>query len=78
MSFELNACAINFESPLIMYDLIGKVTLPGMGIEHHEGSPITIDEDYFGNPRDLTEKITAGPFADMKEGGNRIIVWPRK
>jgi len=77
LCFELNASVVNFDCPLITYDLIGKVTLPGMGIEHPDGSPITIDGDYFANPRGLTGKVTAGPFLNIKEGKNNMVLWPR-
>lgn len=78
LSFVLNASVANFNCPLITYDLIGRVTLPGMGIEHSDGSPIEIDGDYFANPRGFSNTVTAGPFANIKEGINKMILWPKK
>ncbi len=76
ISFELDSTVMDFECPLITHDLIGNVTLPGEGIEHHDGSPITVDFDYFAEPRDRQGRITSGPFAQMKEGKNKIVLWP--
>jgi len=75
--FDLTASIPDFKCPLITYDMIGEVTLPGEGIEHHDGSPIMIDCDYFANPRDPYGRITAGPFVQMKEGTNSLILWPK-
>lgn len=76
ISFGLDSTIMGFECPLITHDLIGKVTLPGEGIEHHDGSPITVDFDYFTEPRDRQGRVTPGPFVQMKEGNNKIVLWP--
>ncbi|MBI4662171.1 MAG: carbohydrate-binding protein [Verrucomicrobia bacterium] len=42
-------------------DLLGKAKIPNLSYENPDGSPLVVDKDYFGRPRDET-KPTAGPF----------------
>lgn len=54
--------------------LLGKAAVPGLGYENADGSPLTIDSDYFANKR-KTGKPVAGPFNDLKAGQQSITVW---
>lgn len=45
--------------------------------ENVDGSPITIDTDYFGKPHD-PENPGVGPFAGLKAGKHTIKVWPKE
>ncbi len=78
VSFQVNTPVVQFECPLITNPLIGKITLTGQGIEHHDGSPVTIDNDYFSVPRDTKGTVMPGPFSCLKTGENNLILWPKK
>jgi alpha-N-arabinofuranosidase len=52
--------------------LLGKARIPGLGFENPDGTPLTIDTDYFGKQRGTTP--TAGPFEKPGEGSVRLKV----
>jgi hypothetical protein len=52
---------------------LGKVKYPRQRYEQPDGTPITIDTDYFGCKRGINP--TAGPFEDVKDGRVRLKVW---
>ena len=45
-------------------------------IKRADGTPVKIDTDYFGKPRDPANP-GAGPFAGLKPGKHEIKVWPK-
>ena len=53
-------------------ELLGKVRVAGVGYENSDGSPLKIDSDYSGKPRNVTTP-TPGPFEDP--GTGTIKVW---
>jgi len=48
--------------------------MSGVAFENPDGSPITIDKDYFDKKRD-TSSPYVGPFEGLKEGEQTIKVW---
>ena len=78
ISFKVTTPVVQFKCPLITSQLIGRNTLTGQGIEHHDGSPVIIDNDYFSIPRDVKGAVMPGPFSCLKEGENNLILWPKK
>ena len=46
---------------MIHSDILGNAFEPDQRFENPDGSPITFDRDYFGNPRGLS--VLPGPFA---------------
>ena len=56
---------------LITTDTLGQAFEPEAKYENPDGTPITLDEDYFGGKRGLT--ILPGPFAGADMKG--IPVW---
>jgi len=76
--FNANSTLNNVDGPLVNYDLIGLDPLVNHGIENRDGNPITIDDDIFGNPRDLTHPM-AGPLEAIKPGQNviRFVAGPQ-
>jgi hypothetical protein len=42
-----------------------------------DGSPVTIDTDYFGNQRNI-KNPSPGPFEITKGGKQSLQVWPLK
>ncbi len=65
--------ARRFVSP-VSTDRLGKARISGLAYENPDGSPLTIDRDYFGTPRDPTKSV-AGPFAEPGRGMQEIKVW---
>jgi MYXO-CTERM domain-containing protein len=72
VSFNTNSAPTDVACPLITHDFIGLATLTKQGIENHDGSPITIDHDITGAPRDATHP-TAGPL-EMLQANNTIQI----
>jgi hypothetical protein len=55
---------------------LGKTSVSQAAFENPDGSPMNVDTDYFGNPRD-PENPGVGPFAGLKPGRHEIKVWPK-
>jgi hypothetical protein len=53
---------------------LGKAIAPGAAFENSDGTPLKIDQDYFGNKRSETNPFV-GPFENLKEGMQVIKVW---
>jgi hypothetical protein len=55
--------------------LIGKASIPKAPFENANGTPISIDTDYFGNKRAVKNPFP-GPF-ELPQGGKQTLkVWP--
>lgn len=61
--------------PLVTTKLLGKAKVSDCGYENADGSPVTIDTDYFGNKRNETSPFP-GPFEKIANGKQEIKVWP--
>lgn len=60
---------------LITTRLLGKAIIPDQAYENPDGSPLTIDTDYFGNKRN-SKKPSAGPFENAVAGKQvKFKVW---
>jgi alpha-N-arabinofuranosidase len=59
---------------LVTTELLGKAAVPKLAYENPDGSPVTIDTDYFGAKRDATAP-SAGPFENPGQGDLQIKVW---
>jgi hypothetical protein len=53
--------------------LLGKAAVPGLAYENADGSPLTVDSDYFGRKRNPPAP-SAGPFESPGQGDLRIKV----
>ncbi len=62
---------------LVTTELLGKAAVPQAAFENYDGTPLSIDTDYFGNKRD-TKNPSAGPFEDSGQGNVILKVWPAK
>ena len=51
---------------------LGRVRIVDADYENADGSPLTLDEDFFGNC--ACEPTVSGPIASLKPGVNRILV----
>jgi len=61
---------------MIDTDLMGVAFQSETPFENTDGSPITLNEDYFGNKRN-SEKPFVGPLENLKMGKNKIKVWSK-
>jgi alpha-N-arabinofuranosidase len=52
---------------LVTTSLLGKATVPNLPFENPDGSPLTIDTDYFGKPRNPANP-SPGPFESPGQG----------
>ncbi len=59
---------------LVTTELLGKAKTPDLSYENPDGSPLAIDMDYFGNPRDK-DNPCAGPFEKPGTGELILKVW---
>jgi len=56
--------------------LLGKAQVPDLPFENPDGTPLTIDTDYFGRLRDMKNPF-CGPFENPGSGRVMLKVWPR-
>ncbi len=59
---------------IITTGILGKAWVPKAPFENPDGTPLRIDQDYFGSERTAANNY-AGPFSGVKAGTNRIKVW---
>ncbi len=59
---------------LVTSGRLGKARVSGAGYENPDGTPLKIDADYFGKPRNAMNP-GAGPFANPTSGKQEIKVW---
>jgi hypothetical protein len=59
---------------LVTTELLGKAQIPDLPYLDHDGSPIRIANDYFGQPRD-PQNPTPGPFENPPAGRVKLQVW---
>jgi alpha-N-arabinofuranosidase len=65
------------EHPMVTTELLGKTKVSGLPYDNPDGSHLRIDRDYFGNKREQNN-VACGPFTLLKEGKQRIKIWPKK
>ncbi|MEN6534140.1 MAG: right-handed parallel beta-helix repeat-containing protein [Bryobacteraceae bacterium] len=61
-------------TPQVTTALLGKANVSGLAYENADGSPITIDYDYFGKNRPETSPA-AGPFEGLQDGNITLKLW---
>ncbi|MBM4090196.1 MAG: hypothetical protein FJ276_12360 [Planctomycetes bacterium] len=59
------------DATVVTTELLGKAQVSGLPYENPDGSPLKIDLDYVGNPRDEA-KLVPGPFAGPGAGAIRL------
>ena len=66
--------AINrVKTPVVDTDFLGKTYYSNGYYENPDGTPLTVDHDFFGAPRGSNPKV--GPFENLKPGMNEFTVW---
>jgi hypothetical protein len=59
---------------LVTTEFLGKAMVPKLAYENPDGSPLTVDMDYFGAKRNATAP-SAGPFENPGQGDLQLKVW---
>ncbi len=59
---------------LVTTKLLGKAKIPNLPYENADGTPLTVDTDYFGKKRD-TDRPSPGPFEKPGQGEITLKVW---
>ena len=59
---------------LVTTQLLGKALVPKLAFENADGSPLTVDTDYFGVKRNAAGPC-AGPFENPGQGDLQLKVW---
>ena len=59
---------------LVNTELLGKAKISGLAYENADGSPLVIDEDYFGKKRNAAAP-SPGPFESPGQGDLKLKVW---
>ena len=62
------------KTELVTTQLLGKAVIPGAAYENADGSPLSVDADYFGKARNQ-KNPTAGPFEALSAGAHELKVW---
>jgi hypothetical protein len=70
----LDKSFMSLNNKLVTTTLLGKAMIPGQAFENPDGSPLTIDTDYFGRKRNEANP-SAGPFENPGDGELKLKVW---
>jgi len=74
LSLTLGAEIRDAKTAPVTTEMLGKAQVPGLGYENPDGSPLKIDRDYCGKPRNAAAP-TAGPFENPGTGSQTFKVW---
>jgi alpha-N-arabinofuranosidase len=74
LNLNFEASYFKSKGKIINTELLGKAKIPNAAFNKPDGSPLTIDFDYFGKLRSV-KKNDAGPFNNLKKGKNVVKVW---
>lgn len=75
IDIELSKDALKVKDDIISSKTLGETRISQARFENPDGSDMYIDKDFLGNKRN--DKTLVGPFEDLKEGNNRILIWSR-
>ncbi|MFP4500815.1 MAG: carbohydrate-binding protein [Candidatus Hydrogenedentota bacterium] len=76
LHMRTGAWAEKADGPLVTTELLGRAQVPDLPYVNRGGSPIRVDTDYFGAPRD-EDAPGAGPFAFKQSAEQAFEVWPK-
>ncbi len=74
LHFTFNNTYYENKVKMVATELLGKAKIPKAPFDNPDGTPLKINQDYFGNLR-LEDKITAGPFTELKTSDVMVKVW---
>ena len=73
VELAVDRSVLALQCPLVDAGLIGPYSVIDQGMEQHDGSPIRLDQDYFGALRNGTHP-RVGPFERLKPGANTFTL----
>ncbi len=76
LHLTLDGAALKAKTTLVTTERLGKAKVSGCGYENPDGTPLKIEKDYFGKPRNL-KNPTPGPFETTESGRLTFKVWPK-
>jgi alpha-L-arabinofuranosidase len=71
VSFTMDESPWKMCAPFISSVKFGEMAGSGQRIENLAGSPVSLNEDFFGNPHPFAA-VLSGPFEKLKQGTNRF------
>ncbi len=71
---NLEKAIFKMKNITVTTELLGKAKIPNLNYENPDGTPFTIDVDYFGNARNKRNP-SAGPFEKPGIGNVNLKVW---
>jgi len=74
LSITLNRPAAARNATLVTTKRLGLAAVPNVAYENADGTPLTVDRDYFGHKRNATAP-SPGPFENPGEGRLTLKVW---
>jgi len=74
LRLNLGAEARKAATRLVNTELLGKAKISGLAYENADGSPLVIDDDYFGKKRN-TAAPSPGPFENAGQGDLKLKIW---
>jgi len=74
VNFNLPVSINKMKLKTITTEILGKAIIPDLGFENHDGTPLIINTDFYGNKRNL-KNPTAGPFEKSQNEKLSIKVW---
>jgi len=75
LQLNIDAEARKSATKLVTTELLGKTKVAGLAYENPDGSPLTIDHDFFGKQRNAA-RPGVGPFEDTTSWGQTQTVTP--
>jgi hypothetical protein len=74
MTMNLNKQIFKMKNKTVDTELLGKAIIPDLRFENPDGTPLAIEEDYFGNKKSK-KNPTPGPFEKPETGKIVLKVW---
>ena len=75
LSITLNRPAAARNATLVTTKRLGLAAVPKVAYENADGTPLTVDTDYFGKKRNTTAP-SPGPFEPPRSGRQVLKIWP--
>ena len=76
LSMQVEGAAAAVKCPPVNTTLLGTTMVSKAAFENPDGSPLTVNTDYFGKPR-VGNTVSVGPFANLPSGPMDQVIWPR-
>ncbi len=76
LSINLDKSIFKMKNKMVTTELLGKAKIPNQRYENPDGSPFSINKDYFENIRNK-KNPTVGPFEKPENGKIELKVWQK-